>query len=91
MILIDQPRWPGPRDLKFAHLVSDTSFDELHAFVAALALPQPLRFHRDHYDVPESLWQHMVDAGAHITTTKDLVRRRSRATSAESAPPRRCG
>jgi hypothetical protein len=90
-VLVDRPRWPGPRDLKFAHLVSDASFEELHSFVGALDLPRPLRFHRDHYDVPEPFWPSVVDAGARVTTTKDLVRRRVRAISAGTARPRRCG
>jgi len=90
-LLIDRPRWSGPHNLKFAHLVSDASFDELHSFAGALELPRPLRFHRDHYDVPEPSWQDVVDAGARVTTTKELVRRRVRAISAGTARPRRYG
>ena len=77
--------------------MSDTSFDELHAFEAALALPRRLRFHNDHYDVPERWWQLAVDAGAEVVTTHELVRRiragglRARATSAGTAPRRRAG
>ena len=51
-ILVDRPRWPA-HGTRFAHLVSDTSLDELHAFEAALPLPRRLRFHNDHYDVAE--------------------------------------
>jgi hypothetical protein len=93
VILTDRPRWPGPRGLGYAHLVSDTSFDELHVFVRTLALPRPLRFHRDHYDVPAPLWQSVVDAGAQVVTTKEIVRVLGelgvRATSAGSARRRR--
>ena len=89
MIFIDQPRWRGPRDIRFAHLVSDASFDELHAFAGSLALDRPLRFHRDHYDVPEPFWQFVVDAGATLVSTKEIVRRRVRATSAGTGPLRR--
>jgi Protein of unknown function (DUF4031) len=96
MILVDRPRWPA-YGTRFAHLVSDTSHDELHAFEAALALPRRLRFHKDHYDVPERAWQLAVDAGAQVVTTHELVRRiraaglRARATSAGTAPRRRAG
>jgi hypothetical protein len=69
-ILIDQPRWPA-RDTHYAHLVSDVSFDELHAFVGE----RRLRFHRDHYDVPSHMWDEVVAAGAHVVTTKEIVRR----------------
>jgi hypothetical protein len=77
--------------------VSDTSLEELHAFEAALAVPRRLRFHNDHYDVPERVWQLAVDAGAEVVTTHELVRRiraaglRARPTSAGTAPRRRAG
>jgi hypothetical protein len=90
-ILIDEPQWRRSDDARFAHLVSDTSFEELHAFVSALtlALGRPLRFHRDHYDVPAASWQQAVDAGARVVPTREIVRRLLaaglRATSARSA------
>jgi hypothetical protein len=96
MILVDRPRWPA-HGARFAHLVSDASHDELHAFAAALPLPRRLRFHDDHYDIPERWWQVAVDAGAHVVTTHELVRRiraaglRARPTSAGTAPRRRAG
>jgi hypothetical protein len=96
VILVDRPRWPA-HDTRFAHLVSDSSFAELHAFEAALAVPRRLRFHNDHYDVPERWWQLAVDAGAEVVSTRELVRRiraaglRVRATSAGTAPRRRAG
>lgn len=96
MILVDRPRWPA-HGARFAHLVSDASHDELHAFAAALSLPRRLRFHDDHYDIPERWWQVAVDAGAYVVTTRELVRRiraaglRARPTSAGTAPRRRAG
>ncbi|MDQ1434983.1 MAG: hypothetical protein QOF59_1799 [Actinomycetota bacterium] len=95
-ILVDRPRWPS-HGTRFAHLVSDVSFDELHAFesVLSLSLPRRLRFHNDHYDVPERAWQLAVDAGASVVSTHELVRRiraaglRARPTSAGTAPRRR--
>ena len=91
MILVDHPRWPA-HGTRFAHLVSDTSFDELHTFAGALVLPRRLRFHHDHYDVPERSWQLVVDLGADVVSTHELVRRiraaglRARPTSAGTAP-----
>jgi hypothetical protein len=97
VILVDRPRWPA-HGTRFAHLVSDVSFDELHAFEASLSLPRRLRFHNDHYDVPERAWQDAVDAGAVVVSTHELVRRlrgaglrARRATSAGTAPRRRAG
>jgi hypothetical protein len=88
-ILIDEPRWRRSDDARFAHLVSDTSFEELHAFVSALTLGRLLRFHRDHYDVPAASWQPTVDAGARVVPTREIVERLlaagMRATSARSA------
>ena len=75
-ILIDAPRWPRERDgQRFAHLASDASRAELDAFVAALDLPRPLRFHADHYDVPAAWWDAVVEHGACAVTTRELVRR----------------
>ena len=96
MILVDRPRWPA-HGTRFAHLVSDTSFAELHAFADALDLPRRLRFHNDHYDVPERSWSIVVDNGAEVVSTHELVRRiraaglRVRTTSAGTAPRRRAG
>ena len=79
MILVDQPIWHGRADgpmagHRFAHLVSDASHDELHAFAADLGLP--LRaFHRDHYDLPDTWWGHAVAAGAVPVDPRQLVRR----------------
>jgi hypothetical protein len=93
VILVDRPVWVGRDSTRFAHLASDASYDELHAFVALLETPRPLRFHRDHYDVPEALWQHAVDAGADVVTTRELVVRIRaaglRATAAGTGPRRR--
>ena len=90
MILVDQPIWsakpdsPG-RDHRFAHLVSDTSFDELHAFAAELGLP--LRaFHRDHYDLPDVWWGHAVASGAVPVDPRVLVRRLRAAGLRRRAP-----
>ncbi|GAA1465969.1 DUF4031 domain-containing protein [Nocardiopsis exhalans] len=73
-ILIDSPVWPGPRGWSFAHLVSDSSFDELHAFARELGVPERA-FERDHYDVPEHLHARALDLGAEHVSGRELVRR----------------
>ena len=73
MILVDRPIWPA-HGRKFAHLVSDTSLGELHAFAADLGLPERA-FHRDHYDLPDAWWQRAVDQGAEPVDPRELVRR----------------
>ena len=73
MILVDRPLWSGPRG-RYAHLVSDESFDELHRFAAGLGLP-PRAFHRDHYDLPEAWWDRAVASGADPVDPRLLVRR----------------
>ncbi|MGW2276490.1 DUF4031 domain-containing protein [Streptomyces sp. NPDC001770] len=72
-VYIDPPTWPGHGRL-WSHLVSDESFDELHAFAAAIGCP-PRAFERDHYDVPQSSYPDAVRAGAREIGSKELVRR----------------
>ncbi|MET8142404.1 DUF4031 domain-containing protein [Sphaerisporangium sp. NPDC005288] len=73
-VLIDPPNWPGPRDLLWSHLVSDISLDELHAFAAELGVP-PRAFDRDHYDVPETVYDRAVALGAEPVSSQTLVKR----------------
>ena len=73
-VWIDQPIWPAHGRL-FAHLVSDVSYDELHAFVAAeLGIPRRA-FQGDHYDVPEDLYDVAVEAGAQPVGARELLSR----------------
>lgn len=73
MILVDDPIWPA-HGRRFAHLASDTSYEELHRFAARLGLPDRA-FHRDHYDLPDAWWQRAIDAGAVRVSSRELVRR----------------
>lgn len=73
MILVDRPIWPA-HGRRFAHLVSDASYAELHTFAARLGLPERA-FHRDHYDLPAAWWDRAVAAGAHPVGPRELVRR----------------
>ena len=73
-VLIDPPVWPW-RGRRWSHLVSDTSYDELHAFVAAeLGVPRRA-FQGDHYDIPEDLYDVAVTAGAQPVSCRELLGR----------------
>jgi Protein of unknown function (DUF4031) len=72
-VLIDPPAWPS-RGRYWSHLVSDTSFEELHGFAEGLGLPGR-SFHRDHYDVPADRYDDIVAAGAQPVSSRELVRR----------------
>lgn len=72
-VLIDPPMVPW-RGRLWSHLVSDSSYEELHAFAAALGVPER-GFDRDHYDIPEEYYAAAVEAGAEPVSSKELVRR----------------
>jgi len=73
-LLIDDPVWPW-RGRRWSHLVSDVSYDELHAFVQGeLGIPRRA-FQGDHYDVPEELYDVAVAAGAHPIGGRELLSR----------------
>jgi hypothetical protein len=72
-ILVDHPIWPW-RGRRWAHLVSDTSYDELHVFAAGLGIPRRT-FQGDHYDVPEELRTVAITRGAVVVDGRVLVRR----------------
>ena len=72
-VLVDSPLWPA-HDRMWAHLVSDTSLDELHAFEAAHGIPAR-GFDRDHYDVPAERVDALVAAGAERVGPHELTRR----------------
>lgn len=73
MILIDPPVWPG-WDRVWSHLVSDESYEELHAFARLVGIPAR-GFDRDHYDVPSDKYDEIVAAGAIPVASRVLVRR----------------
>jgi len=72
-ILIDDPRWPAHGRL-WAHLVSDESIAELHAFADANGIPRR-GFDLDHYDVPDEAHARLIAAGALHVDGHELVRR----------------
>jgi hypothetical protein len=73
-LLIDSPVWPW-RGRRWSHLVSDVSYEELHAFVQGeLGIPRRA-FQGDHYDVPEELYDVAVAAGAQAIGGRELLSR----------------
>jgi hypothetical protein len=72
-VLIDGAVWPAHGTV-WAHLVSDTSLEELHDFAGRNGVP--LRsFDLDHYDVPEARVPELIVAGATPVSNRELVTR----------------
>ncbi len=72
-VLVDQAVWPW-RGRRWAHLVSDESYDELHAFADRLGIPRRA-FQGDHYDVPADAREQAIALGAEAVDARVLVRR----------------
>lgn len=72
-ILVDPAMWPW-RGRRWAHLISDRSYDELHAFALDLDLRQEW-FQGDHYDIPSHVRDRAIDLGALEVSSAELVRR----------------
>ncbi len=70
-VYIDPPTWPGHGRL-WSHLISDSSYEELHAFADSLGLPRRA-FERDHYDVIEERFDSAVRAGALVVSSREIV------------------
>ncbi|MET8632444.1 DUF4031 domain-containing protein [Streptomyces sp. NPDC004096] len=71
-IYIDPPSWPGHGRM-WSHLISDVSYDELHAFAEKLDVPRRA-FERDHYDLPSHRYADAVLAGAVEVRSREVVR-----------------
>jgi hypothetical protein len=72
-VLVDAAIWPF-EGRRWAHLVSDTSFEELHEFAERLGIPRRA-FQGDHYDVPTEYRERAIDLGAQPVASRVLVRR----------------
>ncbi len=72
-VLVDAAMWPAHGRM-WAHMVSDASLEELHAFAAANGIPSR-GFDLDHYDVPADRIDELVAAGAERVTAGELTRR----------------
>ncbi|MDN4477503.1 DUF4031 domain-containing protein [Demequina sp. SYSU T00039] len=73
MILIDPPLWPNHGTV-WGHLVSDASLEELHAFARRAGIPER-GFDRDHYDYPIARQEQLVELGATLVSTRELITR----------------
>ena len=56
----------------WCHMVSDESFEELHAFAGRLGIPRH-RFQGDHYDLPPGLRARALALGAQRVRGAELV------------------
>ena len=70
-VYIDPPTWPGHGRL-WSHLISDRSYEELHAFAATLGLSRRA-FDNDHYDVIAERYEAALHAGARPVTSREIV------------------
>jgi len=70
-ILIDAAVWRW-RGRCWAHLVSDESYEELHAFAGQLGLARRW-FQGDHYDVPSEVRDAALRRGATPVDSAELV------------------
>jgi Protein of unknown function (DUF4031) len=73
MIYVDPPCWPA-RGRLWSHLISDSSFAELHAFAELLGAPRRA-FERDHYDLPAERVPAAVWLGATVVPSREIVER----------------
>ena len=71
-ILVDSATWPW-RGRLWAHLVSDTSLEELHAFARRLGVPDRA-FEGDHYDITDELRDCAIAEGAVPVDSRSVVR-----------------
>lgn len=72
-LLVDEPIWPF-RGRLWCHLVSDTSYDELHVVAQELGIPRR-GFQGDHYDIPAELRDEVIALGAQPVTGRELITR----------------
>jgi len=71
-ILVDEAHWPW-RGRMWAHLVSDTSLDELHGFARRLGIPERA-FQGDHYDITDELRDCAIAEGARPVDSRAVIR-----------------
>jgi hypothetical protein len=76
--------------MRWCHLVSDASLDELHAFAEVIGVPRR-GFHGDHYDLPEQHRTEALSLGATAVDSRELVRRLRAAGLRLSPAARRAG
>ncbi|MGH8970019.1 MAG: DUF4031 domain-containing protein [Actinomycetes bacterium] len=72
-VLVDEPIWPF-RGRLWCHLVSDTSYEEIHVVADALGVPRH-GFQGDHYDLPAEMRERAIELGAQPVTGRELITR----------------
>jgi hypothetical protein len=72
MVYVDPPAWPA-RGRLWSHMISDVSYEELHAFAEMLGAPRR-GFDRDHYDLPAERVPMAVWLGARPVSSREIVR-----------------
>ena len=72
-ILIDDAIWPF-RGRLWCHLVSDTTYDELHELAGRLGIPRR-GFQGDHYDIPAEMRDQAIALGATPVSGRELITR----------------
>jgi len=72
-VLVDDARWEW-RGTRWAHLVSDESYGQLHLFAQQLG-KRRLGFQGDHYDIDKIDRDRAVALGAEVVDSRILVRR----------------
>ena len=72
-VLVDPAVWPW-RGRRWAHLVSDRSYQELHEFAERLGVPRRA-FQGDHYDIPAELREQALALGAEAVPARVLLAR----------------
>ena len=72
VIYVDRPTWPAHGRL-WAHLISDVSFVELHAFAQLMGLTKR-GWDRDHYDIPADRVPVAIWLGARPATSREVAR-----------------
>jgi hypothetical protein len=73
VLLIDPPAWPAHGRL-WSHLVSTTSYAELHEFADRAGIDRRA-FEGDHYDIPQERYDDVVAAGAVPIDGRELLKR----------------
>lgn len=71
-ILVDAAIWPW-RGRRWAHMISDTSHDELHEFAVSIG-KRRVAFQGDHYDVDTEERERALRRGARAVDARDIVR-----------------
>lgn len=72
-VLIDEPIWPF-RGRLWCHLVSDSSYDELHSIAERAGIPRRA-FQGDHYDIPAERRDQLIALGATPVSGRELITR----------------